>query len=314
VRYATEGVPTKYQYTGQYSYEAEFGLYFYNARWYDPVLNRFAQADTVIPSGVQGYDRYAYVNNNPLRYIDPSGHIPTDPPWKISLVVNLATSGIPTNYWNPAAYPSEAQANYAANQQLPEGHFNLCGDISLSMILESSTGDTDTLYDIYSASPSSRGWNRPTGSYSVGQQFAGSFPTGWSAISVTYGEVARFKAGDQSEISYVSNSPAGASSITSANALAMRFADMLASGHYVIAGVTQLKSDPSGGVPGLVNNGTDNSVGHWVVVTGVSDNHVFINNPYTNRKERYTWKQFYGSWRHSWIQLIPPQNRHSDSP
>jgi RHS repeat-associated protein len=76
VRYATEGVPTKYQYTGQYSYEAEFGLYFYNARWYDLVLGRFAQADTAIPptQGTQAWDRYAYTNNNPLRYTDPNGH------------------------------------------------------------------------------------------------------------------------------------------------------------------------------------------------------------------------------------------------
>ena len=33
------------------------------------------QADTIVPptQGTQGFDRYAYVNNNPLRYIDPSG-------------------------------------------------------------------------------------------------------------------------------------------------------------------------------------------------------------------------------------------------
>jgi RHS repeat-associated protein len=77
VRYATEGVPTKYQYTGQYSYESEFGLYFYNARWYDPVLSRFAQADSIIPEqtqGVQAWDRYAYTNNNPVRHTDPTGH------------------------------------------------------------------------------------------------------------------------------------------------------------------------------------------------------------------------------------------------
>jgi len=47
---------------------------YYNARWYDSQLGRFAQADTIVPGGVQGYDRYAYVNNNPLRYTDPSGH------------------------------------------------------------------------------------------------------------------------------------------------------------------------------------------------------------------------------------------------
>ena len=44
------------------------------SRTTDPYLARFAQADTIVPGGVQGYDRYAYVNNSPMRYIDPSGH------------------------------------------------------------------------------------------------------------------------------------------------------------------------------------------------------------------------------------------------
>ena len=65
---------TSYTFTGQYSNTADFGLIFYNARWYDPALGRFAQADTIVPGGVQGYDRYAYVNNNPVNYVDPSGH------------------------------------------------------------------------------------------------------------------------------------------------------------------------------------------------------------------------------------------------
>ena len=47
---------------------------FYNARWYDPALGRFAQADSIVPPGVQGLDRYAYVNNNPMLYTDPTGH------------------------------------------------------------------------------------------------------------------------------------------------------------------------------------------------------------------------------------------------
>jgi len=49
---------------------------FYNARWYDSQLGRFAQADSIVPGGVQGYDRYAYVNNNPVNGTDPSGHWP----------------------------------------------------------------------------------------------------------------------------------------------------------------------------------------------------------------------------------------------
>ncbi|MBE7435976.1 MAG: RHS repeat-associated core domain-containing protein [Anaerolineales bacterium] len=73
---------TEYTYTGQYSYTGSFGLMFYNARWYDPSLGRFAQADSIVPPGVRphfmgagGLDRYAYVNNSPMNYIDPSGHI-----------------------------------------------------------------------------------------------------------------------------------------------------------------------------------------------------------------------------------------------
>jgi hypothetical protein len=41
------------------------------------MLGRFAQADSVVPlasQGAQAWDRYAFVNNNPLRYNDPSGH------------------------------------------------------------------------------------------------------------------------------------------------------------------------------------------------------------------------------------------------
>src|SRR5258706_41979 len=74
VRYNSGTTPTDRTYTGQRSYTADFGLMFYNARWYDSSLGRFAQADTVVPGGVQGYDRYAYTGNNPINYTDPTGH------------------------------------------------------------------------------------------------------------------------------------------------------------------------------------------------------------------------------------------------
>jgi RHS repeat-associated protein len=61
------------QYNGQ-RVESSLGLLFYNARFYDPYLARFIQADTIVPGGVQGLDRYAYVNNNPVNHTDPSGH------------------------------------------------------------------------------------------------------------------------------------------------------------------------------------------------------------------------------------------------
>jgi RHS repeat-associated protein len=71
--------PTTYRYTGQRQ-EKDLGgvdgLYFYNARWYDPQLGRFLSADTLIPDPGDpvSYDRYAYSRNNPVRYTDPSGH------------------------------------------------------------------------------------------------------------------------------------------------------------------------------------------------------------------------------------------------
>ena len=50
---------------------------FYGARWYDSSLRRFTSPDTVIPvqsQGTQAWDRYAYANNSPIRFNDPSGH------------------------------------------------------------------------------------------------------------------------------------------------------------------------------------------------------------------------------------------------
>jgi RHS repeat-associated protein len=75
-RYSSGALGTDYKFTGQRE-QAEIGLYFYGARWYDGSLGRFTSPDTMIPStqGVQAWDRYAYANNNPVRYNDPSGHM-----------------------------------------------------------------------------------------------------------------------------------------------------------------------------------------------------------------------------------------------
>ncbi|MFZ5862300.1 MAG: RHS repeat domain-containing protein [Nitrospirota bacterium] len=62
------------RYTGQ-EMDSETGLYYYHARYYDPVLGRFISADIagVTLSVPQSLNRYSYVLNNPLRFTDPTG-------------------------------------------------------------------------------------------------------------------------------------------------------------------------------------------------------------------------------------------------
>jgi RHS repeat-associated protein len=74
-RWESGSTPTDFQFTGQRK-EAGFGLYDYNARYYDPLLGRFVSADSIVPGAgkPQALNRYSYVFNNPLKYTDPTGH------------------------------------------------------------------------------------------------------------------------------------------------------------------------------------------------------------------------------------------------
>lgn len=56
----------------------QFGLINMNARLYDPALGRFLSPDPYIstPDFTQGYNRYSYCLNNPLRYTDEDGELP----------------------------------------------------------------------------------------------------------------------------------------------------------------------------------------------------------------------------------------------
>jgi RHS repeat-associated protein len=104
-RYTSGTGPTSFQYTGQRvegemgglvvdrhgrvapeldmasraSFISSFaGNFLHQTRPYKKqcALGRFMQPDTIVPGGVQGLDRYAYVGNNPMKYVDPSGNGP----------------------------------------------------------------------------------------------------------------------------------------------------------------------------------------------------------------------------------------------
>jgi len=71
----TGSVSVKHKFTSQ-ELDSETGLYHYGARCYDPALGRFTTADSIVPdpTNPQSLNRYSYVQNNPIKYTDPSGH------------------------------------------------------------------------------------------------------------------------------------------------------------------------------------------------------------------------------------------------
>lgn len=64
-----------FRYRGYY-YDEETGLYYLNARYYDPEIGRFISPDSLnylSPESINGLNIYAYCKNNPVMHIDPSG-------------------------------------------------------------------------------------------------------------------------------------------------------------------------------------------------------------------------------------------------
>jgi hypothetical protein len=59
-------------------------------REYDPSLGRWLSADTIVPdpANPQSLNRFSYVYNNPLKYVDPTGHLTEE---EIMSMVNAET-------------------------------------------------------------------------------------------------------------------------------------------------------------------------------------------------------------------------------
>ncbi|OGW69572.1 MAG: hypothetical protein A2036_04275 [Omnitrophica bacterium GWA2_50_21] len=71
----TGSADLKHKFTGQEKDDST-RLYFYAWRYYDSQLGRFIMPDTIVPEAFnpQDLNRYSYVNNNPIKYTDPTGH------------------------------------------------------------------------------------------------------------------------------------------------------------------------------------------------------------------------------------------------
>jgi RHS repeat-associated protein len=52
-----------------------FSIINMNGRLYDPTIGRMLSTDNYVQGGSQGFNRYSYVHNNPMKYTDPSGEL-----------------------------------------------------------------------------------------------------------------------------------------------------------------------------------------------------------------------------------------------
>lgn len=67
------------------------------SRYYDPEIGQFISMDTpkyLKPDTIGGVDLYAYCNNNPVMYVDPTGYLATITVLAIILVFATIAGGI----------------------------------------------------------------------------------------------------------------------------------------------------------------------------------------------------------------------------
>ncbi len=131
-------LPTDRLFTGQRLEET--GLYFYNARYYDPVTGRFLSPDSWVQStwAPQNLNRYTYVRNNVLNRVDSTGY--QDEP--VDLGERLR------KWWREEMLPSVDEAFYHIPSKGYQGWrtaFYYLGQIldeqsTLNQVLEQSMG------------------------------------------------------------------------------------------------------------------------------------------------------------------------------
>ena len=94
-------------YNGEY-YNAATGMVYLRARFYEPAMNRFSQKDIVRGSitAPNSLNRYTYVQNDPINFIDPSGQ-------SLKSAWNMVKSSVTNTVKNIVSNPVQAVKSVA---------------------------------------------------------------------------------------------------------------------------------------------------------------------------------------------------------
>ena len=115
-----------FRYRGYY-YDVVTGWYYLNARYYDPKVGRFLSPDTILGAngGLQGYNLFAYCNNNPVMFVDLDGAM-----MKLSSILDK------NSFWEKRAYVPQVKLN-----AIP-----ICPEPFMGKILEADVDATTKQY------------------------------------------------------------------------------------------------------------------------------------------------------------------------
>jgi RHS repeat-associated protein len=166
--HSLEGDDTVQQkFTGK-EWDDSLQLYYFGARYYDPVLGRFITQDTQLGAPMGQHDalhRYCYTTNDPTNLIDPDGHSPWWE-WLVHAIVDVAliVAGVALMALTPFGGPASTLAG--------------------STLLGAGLGGA--VYDITQAAThkdlSWKGWGIQIGIGAAGGLISGGFAAGAGAL------------------------------------------------------------------------------------------------------------------------------------
>jgi hypothetical protein len=109
------------------------------SRWYDPQLGRWISPDPIVPNpgNPQSLNRYSYVYNRPLVYVDDSGHIPIIP-----IIVTIVVAGSKVVDYALTAYDAWQSGRVLADPNASRGDKLMAGlNVGLAAVFEALEPD-----------------------------------------------------------------------------------------------------------------------------------------------------------------------------